>query len=225
MDRVSGANYVTVAGKRMFQDENLSLGISGTELEQVWHNGVQEELAHVIEQAGLGLNASDNTQLYQSLLSFLAAKQAALGFTPVRQGAGPGQLSNVVSLGWDGVSLRNSVDGTDFGAIWTNKKVNDASNLAGGTLTLPNGDVTQIGQATVPLGATIIALPVAFASVCKSVLITEAQATGWSGGSPILYGYYPVNRAQIGVVATGWNGSSWSLTGGSATFNYLAKGY
>ena len=45
--------------------------------------------------------------------------QAALGFTPVRQGGGSNQLSNTILIGWSSVgTLRLQIDATDFGATW-----------------------------------------------------------------------------------------------------------
>jgi hypothetical protein len=45
-------------------------------------------------------------------------------FTPVQQGTGVSQLSNVVKLGWDGAYLRATVDATDLGPLasqsWAN---------------------------------------------------------------------------------------------------------
>lgn len=44
--------------------------------------------------------------------------QTALGFTPVQQGTGTGQLSNAVKIGWNGSRLAVQVDNTDFGTKW-----------------------------------------------------------------------------------------------------------
>lgn len=45
--------------------------------------------------------------------------QAALGFTPVQQGGGTGQLTNKVYIGWTaGSTLNLQVDTTNFGANW-----------------------------------------------------------------------------------------------------------
>ncbi len=46
-------------------------------------------------------------------------KQPTLGFTPVQQGTGIGQLSNVVKIGWSGAGLRITVDGSDQGLFVT----------------------------------------------------------------------------------------------------------
>lgn len=41
--------------------------------------------------------------------------QTALGFTPVRQGGGSGQLGNTIYIGWSGTRLKGQVDATDLG--------------------------------------------------------------------------------------------------------------
>jgi len=43
--------------------------------------------------------------------------QAALGYTPVQQGTGIGQLGNVVKIGWDGSKVKTTIDSTDMGNI------------------------------------------------------------------------------------------------------------
>lgn len=48
----------------------------------------------------------------------LAAKQNSLGFTPVQQGTGVGQTTNVVKIGWSvAAKLKATVDSTDLGNI------------------------------------------------------------------------------------------------------------
>lgn len=45
--------------------------------------------------------------------------QTALGFTPVRQGGGPGQSTNIINIGWDNIgSLLLAIDGSSFGRKW-----------------------------------------------------------------------------------------------------------
>ncbi|KPY34546.1 phage tail protein [Pseudomonas syringae] len=48
----------------------------------------------------------------------LAAMQPKLGFVPVQQGGGAGQLNNLVKLGWSGRALKATVDNTDLGNLW-----------------------------------------------------------------------------------------------------------
>jgi hypothetical protein len=42
-----------------------------------------------------------------------------IGFTPVQQGTGIGQLTNTVKIGWSGSALKATVDSTDLGALAT----------------------------------------------------------------------------------------------------------
>lgn len=48
----------------------------------------------------------------------VAALQPRLGFVPVQQGTGAGQLNNQVKLGWSGSGLKAAVDNTDLGNLW-----------------------------------------------------------------------------------------------------------
>jgi hypothetical protein len=41
-----------------------------------------------------------------------------LGFTPVQQGTGTGQLNNVVKIGWNGSALALQVDAVNMGTQW-----------------------------------------------------------------------------------------------------------
>ncbi len=55
----------------------------------------------------------------------------------VKQGGGPDQRGNRINIGWTGATLKVSVDGLDFGTIWTettfnpNDKANKATSLSG----------------------------------------------------------------------------------------------
>jgi len=54
-----------------------------------------------------------------------------LGYTPVQQGGGAGQLTNKVYIGWTGSSqLALQVDATNFGSTWP-LTANNANNLGG----------------------------------------------------------------------------------------------
>jgi hypothetical protein len=63
VDRILGANFIYNAyGKRIFTD-----GPPATTVPAKWLTGVQEEIAAIIEGAGLTLSGNDNTQLKQAL--------------------------------------------------------------------------------------------------------------------------------------------------------------
>lgn len=46
-----------------------------------------------------------------------STKQNALGYTPVQQSTGVGQLGNLIKIGWSGTQLKATVDATDMGAF------------------------------------------------------------------------------------------------------------
>lgn len=79
MDRINGANWTDIGGgKRGFRNQNKLAGIAGTVLAALWLNGMQEEIAYVIEQSGQALSDADNTLLYKAMRIFARAGMYAL---------------------------------------------------------------------------------------------------------------------------------------------------
>ncbi|PWY50132.1 MULTISPECIES: hypothetical protein [Pseudomonas] len=73
-----------------------------------------------ITYAGFASNDPNTPYFRRASDNGVYALQLKLGYTPVRQGGGNGQTSNMVMLGWsDGSGLKAQVDATDLGAIWT----------------------------------------------------------------------------------------------------------
>lgn len=72
--------------------------------------------------------------------------QAALGFTPVRQGGGTGQLTNTVYIGWTaGSTLALQIDATNFGATWPINITGSATSAASATLATKASTLSQGG--------------------------------------------------------------------------------
>lgn len=105
--------------------------------------------------AGYGITDAVLAATYNAevtvLVNALAGKQATLGFTPVQQGTGVGQLpGNDVKIGWDGSGLRATINVTDLGKIWTD--YNAMSIMAGqavgavGTYGLLSGAIANTGD-------------------------------------------------------------------------------
>lgn len=64
-----------------------------------------------------------------------ATKQPLLGFTPVQQGGGVGQLTNKVYLGWGSNSrVKITIDSTDMGNIVFDAQLGNYLPLSGGTV-------------------------------------------------------------------------------------------
>jgi hypothetical protein len=54
-------------GKDGFRDGDPGLGTASTQLEALWFDNAQEEIANAIELEGLTLNPNDMTQLWQAI--------------------------------------------------------------------------------------------------------------------------------------------------------------
>lgn len=69
------------------------------------------------EKAAAGHDHDSRYYTETEMNTFLAAKQASLGFTPVQQGGGTGQLTNKVYIGWSGSALTATVDAVNLGTF------------------------------------------------------------------------------------------------------------
>lgn len=152
-----------------------------------------------------------------------ATKQPLLGFTPVQQGGGTGQLTNKVYIGYDGTRPSIQIDATPFGEIVTQTQF-PSSLSANGYKKYPDPNsptgyfIEQWGSATVdsnPGGfSTALTLPIAYPN-------TQLWAiANWSGDSPpagAVAGYNP-NTSQILITVlnsagTGTNLITWASKG------------
>jgi hypothetical protein len=68
--------------------------------------------------AATATTASNATNLNGQAASYYTDIPARLGYTPVQQGGGTGQLSNKIYVGWLGSQIGVQVDSTNFGATW-----------------------------------------------------------------------------------------------------------
>lgn len=111
--------------------------------------------------------AVNNAQAY--LLGLINNKQDALGFTPVQQGTGIGQLANVVKMGWDALSrLRVTVDATDLGYFWLSGQ-GALSTAVNGYVKLPNGLILQWASGYFSSADQTINFPIQFPNACFMV--------------------------------------------------------
>jgi hypothetical protein len=81
------------------------------------------------------------------------SKQDKLGFTPIQQGGGIGQVGNKICIGWSGKGLKCTVDNTDLGTFV--RSVNGVNADATGNVnTFPSGTKMLFNQAAAPTGWT-----------------------------------------------------------------------
>lgn len=123
-------------------DGSLPAAVAPTTPGAWWFHSITEELRHAIVALGASPDFTKTDQLATALLAALAhlavsinyndliGKPAPLGFTPVQQGTGIGQLANTVKIGWDGNGLKATVDSVDEGRFVLEPELDEAaSNL------------------------------------------------------------------------------------------------
>lgn len=69
----------------------------------------------------------------------LNGKEASLGFTPIQQGGGAGQLANKIYIGWSGSGLKLQVDASDLGGIALKSDLTNASLVYLGLVNTTSG--------------------------------------------------------------------------------------
>jgi len=92
-----------------------------------------------VDGSGSGVDADLHRGMTPEQVVNAARIIAGLGWTPVQQGTGVGQLANAVKLGWDGGWLRATVDSTDLGWLITNLTLASALLDVNGSTMRRNG--------------------------------------------------------------------------------------
>jgi hypothetical protein len=148
--------------------------------------------------------AGNASQLNGQLPSYY---QTALGYTPVRQGVGPGQASNTVSIGWDNIgSLLLSVDGTNQ-ATWP---INLAtSRVLNATAEASNGAVGSYAF-----------LRTTFAQTTTNVSASYGPGTTHAGSS---LRYSGTGTSGSTAPAGTWRamGEAWGVTSDGYVYSYI----
>lgn len=142
-------------------------------------------------------------------LAFGAA-ESNLGFTPVQQGGGAGQLGSKIYFGFSPPKLRVQVDATDFGFVLTEQD---------------NGDPSGAGYRGFPPVDTSVTADHTFAlsDIGKAVIHTGGDHVFYvptSAALPAQYGCrIKVNNIGGSVILAGWAGVTLVWVPGGATGN------
>lgn len=102
-----------------------------------------------------------------------------LGFTPIQQGGGSGQLSNKVYIGWTGSNLKCQVDVSDLGEIPLTRNIKSLSDTANSCMRM--GDIIiQWGYTTVSavLNTSVASTVYFYTSFGKAPTVMLNVATG-----------------------------------------------
>lgn len=97
-------------------DNTYNLGESGRRYKDAYATTFHGNLVGNASSATSATKAT-NDSTGANIATSLANKQNNLGFTPVQQGGGIGQLGNKIYIGWTGSQLKCTVNKTDLGAF------------------------------------------------------------------------------------------------------------
>lgn len=126
-ETIAGLDVARVPAAKMVKDAVTAWldARFGTGNSGIWHPGN--------DGAGSGLDA-DLLDGQQG--SYYTNITVRLGYTPVQQGTGVGQLTNSVKMGWSGTRLKATVDNSDLGNLVFDNHITDvwrASNDGAGS--------------------------------------------------------------------------------------------
>lgn len=128
-------------GKHGFRDGNRALAIPATDLSAEWCNSIQEEIANVVEAAGIVLDANNRSQLLQAIQQMVISGQKAVIISNATFEA---SVSNGEVVRWDSGNNRFDeaiADGT-------------ANNRAVGVADVTNSKVYLYGECPNFIGLT-----------------------------------------------------------------------
>lgn len=126
---------------------------------------------------------------------------ANLGFNPVQQGTGTGQLGNTVKIGWSGSQLKAQVDATDMGAFVMQSAFTDHSLGGNGYQKLPGGLIMQWGSFSQTGSSTSVSFPISFPNACLNVQQTcanNASVSATGSGSLTTSSFVSIRDAGVG---------------------------
>lgn len=207
-----------------YTDGSVAGGIAATRLRAAAFNAMQEELAHIVESAGLALDINDMTQVLKAIQKLTLSR--ANPFADIKSDGAAAISTALTNLGLGEAATRNV--GTDTGQVpdmssftTGHSGAADWPNPKSGWSKGPDGVITQWGIFGFPVGqtGTNVVFPLPFPARVESITLTMADIQE-SLLSPTTMPAYGVN--STGTSRTGFT----ARMSGSGGFNlcYIAKG-
>lgn len=224
MHRVDAPGHL---GNRFF-DGNPQAGQEATALTADWHNAVQEELANLIEYAGIALDKNDNEQLRDAIVALIAGVVGTGGgsvpttrnVTGAGLVTGGGPLAADLTLTVAKASAAEVLAGTNDSKAVTPLALASsfARSLAQpGYAVIPFGGGLMLQWLTGTVGANstgILSLPTSFPTACLGAFVNGGRLDyAAQDNNPFASGY---GTANVSI----FNGSDTSVS-----VNVLAIGY
>ncbi|HBC7731309.1 TPA: hypothetical protein KEZ44_000860 [Escherichia coli] len=158
-----------------YTDGSVAGGIAATRLRAAAFNAMQEELAHIVESAGLALDINDMTQVLKAIQKLTLSR--ANPFADIKSDGAAAISTALTNLGLGEAAKRNVGTGAnqipDMGSF-------TLSVSGTGYQKLPSGLIIQWGPIDVPLTSqdTVTYFPIAFPNRCLRVFATQDYTPG-----------------------------------------------
>lgn len=196
-----------------YTDGSVAGGIAATRLRAAAFNAMQEELAHIVESAGLALDINDMTQVLKAIQKLTLSR--ANPFADIESDGAAAISTALTNLGLGEAAKRDV--GTGAGQI----PDMSAWSLPSGGVGMPNGIHFRYGYVTVT-GDKVFSTP--FPNQCFGIVFGQTYLNnGWLFGPAFLEN--SVNKNGFTFMDIAWSGNSgdFVIKAGERVF-YIAIG-
>lgn len=186
-----------------YTDGSVAGGIAATRLRASAFNAMQEELAHIVESAGLALDINDMTQVLKAIQKLTLSR--ANPFADIKSDGAAAISTALTNLGLGDLPDFGTAAGKDVGT--EAGQIPDMSSFASlqavsGWQKLPSGMIIQWGATTIYDGK-ITSLPLAFPNAFCAV--TCSSNPSWSTYVEVTQ-VFPASLSTF-MASAGWIGS------------------
>ena len=181
-----------------YTDGSVAGGIAATRLRAAAFNAMQEELAHIVESAGLALDINDMTQVLKAIQKLTLSR--ANPFADIKSDGAAAISTALTNLGLGEAAKRNVGTGAN--------QIPDMSAYSSGSgwQKLPDGSIEQWGRINFPNNAAAVSTNVTFTiPFTQEPDVVIVYDGGFGGGNM-------------------WGATNWTKTGFVAHCNYGFEG-
>ncbi|EAB7358905.1 hypothetical protein DTX25_06455 [Escherichia coli] len=181
-----------------YTDGSVAGGIAATRLRAAAFNAMQEELAHIVESAGLALDINDMTQVLKAIQKLTLSR--ANPFADIKSDGAAAISTALTNLGLGEAAKRNVGTGEN--------QIPDMSAYSSGSgwQKLPDGSIEQWGRINFPTNAAAVSTNVTFTiPFTQEPDVVIVYDGGFGGGNM-------------------WGATNWTKTGFVAHCNYGFEG-
>ena len=159
-----------------YTDGSVAGGIAATRLRAAAFNAMQEELAHIVESAGLALDINDMTQVLKAIQKLTLSRINP--FADIKSDGAAAISTALTNLGLKSAAQRDVGTGTN--------QIPDMNSFTSGTnwMKFPSGKIIQYGyQTSSSSGSVVVSFPIPFPTQCFGVTGagTDASAANIAG--------------------------------------------